>query len=184
MQDIIFYVAPHGTRGVVRDAANRNNITPPTLTRGVAARLRLRLFADRWSAQPYPMEQLNGIAWWSWLMDDDWDRGTICKLSSDGSNITVRNVTETVGEVPATYTEFSIPIINVDTEILRAWLGRDPVKAGLQGELIGYDQGGDAVFVLQVENFSVLNRLVPASGWSATGNAGSLGPDLFYHEID
>ena len=184
MQDLIFYVAPYGTRGAVRDAANKNNITAPELTRGVSVRLRMRLFADRWSAQPYPVESLSGITWWSWFMDDDWDRGTVSKITSDGANITVRSVEETVNGSTATFTEVQIPLVDMDTEILRAWLGRDPVRGGLAGELIGYDVDGDPVFVLQIENFSVRNRIIPASGWSASRNSGSLGPDLFYHEIE
>ena len=163
MQDIIFYVAPYGTRGIVRDCRNAHNATPPTLTRGIPARLRMRLFADRYSDAPYPPEAFTDVAAWRWIMDDDWDRGTVCKLAGDGASISIRTVADTVNGAAVESTEFVIPLYNTDTDLLRAWLGRDPIKAGLQGELIGLDSAGDPVFVLQIENFSVRNRVSAAA---------------------
>lgn len=163
MQDIIFYVAPCGTRGVVRDSRNVQNAVPPTITRGIPVRLHMRLFSDRYSDAPYPPEAFTDVAAWRWIMDDDWDRGTICKLAGDGASISIRTVANTVNGAAVEFTEFVIPLYNTDTDLLRAWLGRDPIKAGLQGELIGLDSAGDPVFVLQIENFSVRNRVSAAA---------------------
>ena len=159
MQDIVFYVAANETLGMIRDYANERNSPAPVLTLGVSVCLRMRLFSSTEGATPYPVTALNGISDWLWSMDSDFDRDTACKLVADAAGISVHTETDTVNGQTMSFTEFVIPITNMNTEELAAWLGNEKMKSGLTGELVGYDSSGNAVFVLQIENFSVRNRV-------------------------
>ncbi|MDD6336823.1 MAG: hypothetical protein PUC15_00360 [Lentisphaeria bacterium] len=159
MQDLIFYVAANETLGAVRDYANMRNESAPTLVLGVSACLRMRLFTERNVAMPYPISAFSGIAAWNWSMDGDYDRSTTCKLTADAGSITVHSVTDCINGETMTFTEFVIPISTMNTEELTTWLGTAESKRGLTGELVGYDTDGNAVFVLQIENFTVRNRV-------------------------
>lgn len=159
MQDLIFYVAANETLGAVRDYANMRNESAPTLVLGVSACLRMRLFTERDVATPYPISAFSGIAAWNWSMDGDYDRSTTCKLTADAGSITVHSVTDSINGETMTFTEFVIPISTMNTEELTTWLGTAESKRGLTGELVGYDTDGNAVFVLQIENFTVRNRV-------------------------
>ena len=159
MQDIVFYAAANKTIGKVRDFSNMNNASAPVLTLGVSVCLRMRLFADVNTATPYPIASFSGIADWQWSMDSDFDRSTACKLVADAGDISVHTVTDTVDNQTADFTEFVIPISNMNTEELTTWLGTEKMKSGLTGELVGYDNEGNSVFVLKIEDFSVSNRI-------------------------
>ena len=159
MQDLIFYVAANETLGAVRDYANMRNESAPTLVLGVSVCLRMRLFTERNVATPYPISAFSGIAAWNWSMDGDYDRSTTCKLTADAGSITVHSVTDSINGETMTFTEFVIPISTMNTEELTTWLGTAESKRGLTGELVGYDTDGNAVFVLQIENFTVRNRV-------------------------
>ncbi len=159
MQDIVFYVSANETLGLVRDYANMHRADAPVLTIGVAACLRMRLFADINVSTPYPVTSFSGITNWRWSMDADFDRSTACKLVADEDGISVHTVTDTVSGETRSFTEFVIPISNMNTQELAAWLGNESTRSGLTGELVGYDNNGNAIFVLQVENFTVRNRV-------------------------
>ena len=159
MQDLIFYVAANETLGAVRDYANIRNESAPTLVLGVSVCLRMRLFTERNVATAYPISAFSGITTWNWSMDGDYDRSTTCKLTADAGSIEVQSVTDTVNGESMTFTEFVIPISAMNTEELAQWLGTAESKSGLTGELVGYDGTGSAVFVLQIENFTVRNRI-------------------------
>lgn len=159
MQDIVFYVAAKETLGKVRDYSNMRNSDAPLLTLGVAVCLRMRLFDDIEVSTPYPLASFNGITDWQWSMDDDFNRNTACTLVADAGGVSVHSVTDTVNGETMNFTEFVIQISNMNTEKLAAWLGSEGTKSGLTGELVGYDNGGHAVFVLQIEKFSVRNRV-------------------------
>ncbi len=159
MQDIVFYVAANETLGLVRDYANMHRADAPVLTIGVAVCLRMRLFADIEVSTPYPIASFSGITNWRWSMDADFDRSTACKLVADEDGISVHTVTDTVSGETRSFTEFVIPISNMNTQELAAWLGNESTRSGLTGELVGYDNNGNAIFVLQVENFTVRNRV-------------------------
>ena len=159
MQDIIFYAAMDGTVGRVRDQANAKKKPAPTLTLGPEVCLKMRLFETVNTAVPYPIESFNLITDWQWSMDSDFDRNTACKLVADPGGISVHTVTETVKGKNVSFTEFVIPISNMNTEELAAWLGNAGIKPGLVGELVGYDSEGHTVFVLQIEDFKVRNRI-------------------------
>ncbi len=159
MQNIVFYAAAKETLGMVRDYSNMHLSEAPVLTIGVAVCLRMRLFADVEVPTPYPIASLNGIAKWHWSMDADFDRSTSCKLVADEGGISVQTVTDTVNGETTSFTEFVIPISDMNTEELAAWLGNEATKPGLTGELVGYDNEDHAVFVLQIEDFKVRNRV-------------------------
>ena len=159
MQNTIFYVAANETLGVVRDYANAKTVAPPTLVRGVASCLKMRLFANRDGTDAYPMSAFAGIVSWQWAMDSDFSESTAYKLVGDNGEITVSAITETADGEEIECTEFSIPISGMNTEELAAWLGSEKSKSGLAGELVGFDAGGSQVFILQVENFTVRNRI-------------------------
>ena len=164
MQTIPFYVAAGSTLGTVRDYANAQNANAPVLTRGVAACLKMRLFADAENADPYPLEELRSIPTWQFVMDDDFDSTSTYILVADHADITVGQVTETINDVEFTYTEFTLPISQMNTAELNELLGTKESIATLNGELVGFDGNGAEVFVLQVKGFTVRNRI------SSTGN--------------
>lgn len=159
MQDAIFYVAAGETLGVVRDYANAKNVSAPTLVRGVSARLRMRIFARKEGPEPYPMDALADIVRWQWAMDSDFNEATSYKLQANNASITLSEVQDDIDGDEFTYTEVSIPIPDTNSEELAAWIGTDKSKGGLHGELVGYDASGAEIFVLQVENFTLRNRI-------------------------
>ena len=171
MQNIIFYVAANETLGVVKDYANAKTVAPPTLVRGVEACLRMRLFANRDGDAPYPLTAFTNIVGWQWAMDSDFNEDTAYKLVGDDADISVTGVTEDIGGEEIAYTEIAIPMSGMNTAELAAWLGTEKSKSGLAGELVGVDANGNQVFILQVENFTVRNRI------TSLGNPTSLTPE-------
>ena len=160
MQDIVFYAAVLcETQGIVRDSANARNQSAPVLVLGVSACLKMRLFAACNVATPYPVASCSGISDWIWRMDADFERDTPSKLVADADGIFVHTVTDTVDGKTVNFTEFVIPISNMNTQELTTWIGSERKRSGLTGELIGYDSAGNAVFVLQIDDFTVSNRV-------------------------
>ena len=168
MQDAIFYVAAGETLGVVRDYANAKNVSAPTLVRGVSARLRMRIFARKEGPEPYPMDALADIVRWQWAMDSDFNEATSYKLQANNASITLSEVQDDIDGDEFTYTEVSIPIPDTNSEELAAWIGTDKSKGGLHGELVGYDGSGAEVFILQVENFTLRNRITSVGDMKAS----------------
>lgn len=160
MQEIKIYVSAASSLGVIRDYANAKNVAAPTLVRGCEVMLKLRLFADSYGEDAYPIEQLDNVTHWQFVMDKDFDESTSYIIEADNSAITVASVTDIINETERNFTEISIPLVNVNTEQLNEWLGKDKSKAGMYAELIGYDASGDDIFVLQLENFAFRNRIV------------------------
>ncbi|OQA79903.1 MAG: hypothetical protein BWY31_04145 [Lentisphaerae bacterium ADurb.Bin242] len=171
MQNTTFYVAANETLGVVKDYANAKTVTPPTLVRGVAACLKMRLFAKNDGTEACPLSAFANIVSWQWAMDNDFNEATTYKLVGDNGGITVSAVTETADGEETTYTEISIPMSGMNTEELAAWLGTEKSKSGLAGELVGFDANGSQIFILQVENFTVRNRI------TSIGNPTPIDPD-------
>ena len=159
MKDLIFYVAAKETLGKVRDYSNMRSSDAPLLTLGVAVCLRMKLFEDIEDSTPYPIASFDSITSWNWRMDADYDRRTACKLVADAEGISVHTVTDTIKSETMSFTEVVIPISNMNTRELAAWIDNEKIKTGLAGELVGYDNEGHAAFVLQIENFSVRKRL-------------------------
>lgn len=159
MQNIVLYVAAGGTLGVVKDYVNTRNVAAPTLMLGVGCTLKMRLFKGEDIQTAFPLAQLNTVAAWSWIMGDTFGGNAEPLVQADATEITVAQVTDAIDGTTRTYTEVAIPMPDMNTEGLAEWLGEAESKGGLHGELIGTDTGGDIVFVLQVKNFTVRNRI-------------------------
>ena len=142
MQNIIFYVAANETLAAVRDYANAKNATAPTLVRGAACCLKMRLFANSDGTEPYPMEDLSSVVSWSWAMDSDFDAATAYKLVGDNENITLASIEGEIDGEVLSYTEISIPMTHMNTAELAEWLGTRESQNTLAGELCGYDASG------------------------------------------
>ena len=162
MQEIKIYVSAAESVGVIRDSANAKNANAPALVRGIKTLLKLRLFAEPNSMEPYPLEQLADVVSWQFVMDADFDSDTAYKIVADNENITANSVTADIDGTNTSFTEISIPLIDTNTVELDDWLNTAKSKNGLTAELVGYDKNGAAIFVLQLENFSVRNRLTSA----------------------
>jgi len=171
MQNTILYVDAHETLGAVKDYANARSVSAPTLVRGVEACLKIRLFASDTGPEPYPISAFANVVSWQWAMDNDFNEATSYKLVGDNEDITVHSVTETIEEEEFTFTEIVIPMTQMNTEELATWLGTDKSKTGLAGELVGYDSEARQVYILQIENFTVRNRI------TSLGNPTQLDPD-------
>lgn len=171
MQEIKIYVAANGALGVIRDYANAKGVSAPTLVRGCEVLLRVRLFANSDGDTPYPIDQLENIVSWQWVMDSDFDSDTAYKLVGDNGAIAVETVTEEIDDVVRTFTEITIPLTSTNTVELTEWLGNQKSKSGLHGELVGFDASGDDTFVLQIENFTFRNRI------SSMGNPTEIDPE-------
>ena len=171
MQVIKMYVSGAETLGVVRDPYNAKNVAAPTLVKGCDVVLQLRLFQDPEGLEPYPYDDIKNLTNWQFVMDSDFTESTKPKLQSNPGAIVLLQATETVGEGDVTFTEFRIPIFNMNTEELVEWLGDAESKNGLHAELIGYDADGVEKFVLQIKNFTVRNRI------SAQGEPTEISPD-------
>ncbi len=159
MQDIIFYVDASNSIGTVTNITNNGNGYAPPLVHGVSVCLRMRVFASSENADAYPISSLGGVTHWVWRMDSDFNRGTPYKVNADNENITVRTVTENVNGKNMSFTEFAIPISDMNTQELAAWLGNNKALTGLTGELIGYNNLGKAIFDIQVDGFTMRNSL-------------------------
>lgn len=164
MQNIIFYVSAAETLGVIRDYANAKNLAAPVLVRGVETCLKMRVFANHDGLDPYPVSAFSRVVSWEFVMDKDFDSQTDYILVADEPNIAFATVEDTINEETITYTEFTIPIPNMNTQALVDWLKSDEARAGLNGELIGFDAAGDQVFVLQLKNFTVRGRVANLDG--------------------
>lgn len=156
MQTLLCYVSAPGTVGTFRDYANAKKLSAPTLVLGVSAQLKLRLWEGENNLTPYPISRFSEIVSWRFDIDSDYDGQTNSKIAADHANITVSTVTENNQQ----YTEFVIPLPDMNSQELNAWLGTAGSKSGLTGELLGMDCEGNDVFVLQLENFVVRNRVI------------------------
>ncbi len=159
MQNIVMYVAADQALGTVRDYAGAKPATAPVLVLGSKAMLRMRLFSDADGDTAYDIGLFASVVSWQFVMDADYDASTTHKVVADNADISVSSVIATVTDSERPYTEVAIPISNLNSAELQAALGTAKTY-GLNAELCGYDSAGDLVFVLQVEGFTVRNRIV------------------------
>lgn len=171
MQVIAMYVSATETLGVVRDSYNAKNVSAPTLVRGGKVVLQLRLFQDSEGLAPYPYHLISQLTNWQFIMDSDFTESTTPKLQNDPGTILLWQTTEMIGGEDVTFTEFRIPISNMNTEELVEWLGNAESRSGLHAELIGYGGDGIEKFVLQIKNFTIRNRI------AAQGEPTEISPD-------
>ena len=163
MQEHILYLDAHESVAVVRDEKNMRTLPPPTLVRGTACILKLRLFAGRLGTTPYPTANLYDVVSWQWAMDSDFCDRSPHKLVADSANIELNSVQEFRDGIGRAYTQITIPMPSMETGELARWLGSEPVRAGLTGELTGFDASGSPIYILQIEGFKIRNRIVASA---------------------
>ena len=173
MQEHIIYLDAHESVAVVRDEKNMRTLPPPTLVRGTACTLKLRLFAERIGTTPYPVANLYDVVSWQWAMDSDFYDRSPYKLVGDNPNIELNSVQEFRDGIGRVYTQITIPMPSMETNELARWLGSEPVRAGLTGELTGFDATGSPIYILQIEGFKIRNRIVSSSG-PTTSSSGAV----------
>ena len=163
MQEHIIYLDAHESVAVVRDEKNMRSLPPPTLVRGTACVLKLRLFAERIGTTPYPIANLYDVVSWQWAMDSDFCDRSPHKLVADSTNIELNSMQEFRDGIGRAYTQITIPMPSMETGELARWLGSEPVRAGLTGELTGFDATGSPIYILQIEGFKIRNRIVASA---------------------
>ena len=163
MQEHIIYLDAHESVAVVRDEKNMRSLPPPTLVRGTACVLKLRLFAERIGTTPFPIANLYDVVSWQWAMDSDFCDRSPHKLVADSANIELNSVQEFRDGIGRAYTQITIPMPSMETGELARWLGSEPVRAGLTGELTGFDASGSPIYILQIEGFKIRNRIVASA---------------------
>ena len=163
MQEHILYLDAHESVAVVRDEKNMRSLPPPTLVRGTACVLKLRLFAERIGTTPFPIANLYDVVSWQWAMDSDFCDRSPHKLVADSANIELNSVQEFRDGIGRAYTQITIPMPSMETGELARWLGSEPVRAGLTGELTGFDATGSPIYILQIEGFKIRNRIVASA---------------------
>ena len=174
MQEHIIYLDAHESVAVVRDEKNMRTLPPPTLVRGTACILKLRLFAERIGTTPYPIANLYDVVSWQWAMDSDFYDRSPYKLVADNANIELNSVQEFRDGIGRVYTQITIPMPSMETNELARWLGSEPVRAGLTGELTGFDATGSPICILQVEGFKIRNRIVSSAGPTTSSSGAAI----------
>ena len=174
MQEHIIYLDAHESVAVVRDEKNMRSLPPPTLVRGTACILKLRLFAERIGTTPYPIANLYDVVSWQWAMDSDFYDRSPYKLVADNPNIELNSVQEFRDGIGRVYTQITIPMPSMETNELARWLGSEPVRAGLTGELTGFDATGSPIYILQVEGFKIRNRIVSSAGPTTSSSGAAI----------
>ena len=175
MQEHIIYLDAHESVAVVRDEKNMRSLPPPTLVRGTACVLKLRLFAERIGTTPFPIANLYDVVSWQWAMDSDFYDRSPYKLIGDNSNIELNSVQEFRDGIGRVYTQITIPMPSMETNELARWLGSEPVRAGLTGELTGFDATGSPIYILQIEGFKIRNRIVSSAGPTTSSSGAAAG---------
>ena len=174
MQEHIIYLDAHESVAVVRDEKNMRTLPPPTLVRGTACTLKLRLFAERIGTTPYPIANLYDAVVWQWTMDSDFYDRSPYKLVADNTAIELNSVQEFRDGIGRVYTQITIPMPTMETNELARWLGSEPVRAGLTGELTGFDSNGSPIYILQIEGFKIRNRIVSSAGPTTTSSGAAI----------
>ena len=106
-------------------------------------------------------------------MDSDFYDRSPYKLIGDNSNIELNSVQEFRDGIGRVYTQITIPMPSMETNELARWLGSEPVRAGLTGELTGFDATGSPIYILQIEGFKIRNRIVSSAG-PTTSSSGAV----------
>ena len=147
MQDINTYIRRYGVKGSIVDAYNMSSPDIPSITIGMAVRLRLRLF-DEDADETLPATAFSTIAAWNFAIDRDYNRTTEVLLRAN-TNISV----DSDGII-------LIPIPDTNIQNLITALGTSE-SATYIAELAGYENGSTTpVLVLQFP-IIVHNRVDP-----------------------
>lgn len=151
MQEITFYVTmDHIPRGKLMDHFNDYPDDDPIgLVVGIPIQINLMLFKSRnTGTRPYPVP--DDIVSWKFFADNDFNRSTEPLITVDSGIYTVETTSQT---------KLVIPISDMSGERLVELLGTRGVLEDITGEVIGYDELDNAVFVMQLDNIVIRNRI-------------------------
>ena len=151
MQEITFYVTmDHIPRGKLMDHFNDYPDDDPIgLIVGIPIQINLVLFKSRNSGtKPYPVP--DEIVSWKFFADNDFKRSTEPLITVDSGIYTVETTSQT---------KLVIPISDMSNERLLELLGTRGCLEGITGEVIGLDGLDDTVFVMQLDNIVIRNRI-------------------------
>lgn len=165
MQTITMYVVAGDAVGKVTDRAGAKNISPPTFVLGLSAELKLRLLSAEDSSMPLPESQFDNISSWEFYLDRDYDK-TTGPLAVTTQDITLTSGTDSDGA----YTELSIAI-SLNSDSLHEALGTAEVVSGLIGELVGFDNQQNIIYLLHIKGFAVRNRVAGVNNFAENSDA-------------
>ena len=151
MQEITYYVTmDHIPRGKLMDHFNDYPDDDPIgLVVGIPIQINLMLFKSRnTGTRPYPVP--DDIVSWKFFADNDFNRSTEPLITVDSGIYTVETTSQT---------KLVIPISDMSGERLVELLGTRGVLEDITGEVIGYDELDNAVFVMQLDNIVIRNRI-------------------------
>lgn len=162
MQKIKFCVAAGETVGMCCDLSGIKSAGAPQIVMGAEVELNLLLFAGRENNQAYDFAALSAVKAWRFVMDNDYDATTTPKIAADHGNITLVKGREEYLNGFIDTTLVKIPIHNTISSELISAIGNKN-KISLNGELSGYDVSGKLIFVLQILDFCIMNRIAGSS---------------------
>lgn len=165
MQSITMYVVAGDTVGKVTDRAGAKNVSPPTFVLGLSAELKLRLLSAEDSSTPLPITQLDNVSSWEFYLDRDYDK-TTGPLAVSSQNIILSSGTDSDGF----YTELAIAL-SLNSESLHEAVGSAEVVSGLIGELVGFDDQLNTVYLLHIKGFAVRNRVAGVNNFAENSDA-------------
>jgi hypothetical protein len=156
MFSLIVHLRVNGVIGTIVDAYGQRTAAAPTIARGLAAQMCLRLLHS--DGTPFALTELDYAAW-DFVVAHDWIAATPPQIRIQ-EGVTVAEIEE--GGI--TYAEIRIPLTNTNTEELIAILG-NASGCTLGAELAGMPEGDSTPGLLIQFNLDVRNR----RGTAATG---------------
>jgi hypothetical protein len=166
MQEIIINLKVGSVLAELVDEYNQSISTLPSITRGLRALLRLRLF----DAQGNPLSAASlAFVSWDFVLASDWNTETApqIRVQTDISVVTVNE-----GDV--NYTEIHIPLTETNTEELVAALGNS-ASINLGAELAGFEEEETVPGFLMQFDMTVRNR----RGTAGTGVPVPVGDGIY-----
>ena len=154
MQNILTYIRRNGVKGIVVDAYNMPGGAVPTITLGMAVRLRFRIFDGEEDAF-LGADNFATITAWNFAIDKDYDRTT---------DVLLRATSGIQAESDGT---ISIPIPDTNVQGLVTALGRAET-ATYTAELAGYENGSTTPATVLQFPIRIYNRIDPEPAGETT----------------
>ncbi len=149
MQEIIINLKVGSVLAELVDEYNQSISTLPSITRGMRALLRLRLFDAQ--GNPLPVAGLAFVSW-DFVLANDWNTETAPQIRvQTGISVVV------VSDGGVNYTEIHIPLTETNTEELISALGSNP-SVNLGAELAGFEEEETVPGFLMQFDMTVRNR--------------------------
>lgn len=187
MQELDIYVVANSSVGQVRDNANAQNVALPVLTRGGQYLMRLHLFAEPDDLTPLDPTVFKSVSSFAFAIDDDFDQSTTPLVFVDEGIVAEGEGLNDESESGSgsgsgsgggtKETIITIPIPNTNGDRLVEVIGTAKFTNNLYAELVGRDAETNDIFVLQLEGFTIRNRiLAPGQEFPVVIPAGAVIP--------